>query len=333
MPDRPLKYSFVLMTCNQESTVRDALIGAFSQDCEPIEILISDDCSKDNTFEIIQETIASYSGPHKVIAHRNERNLGLAGNIGVVHDLSSGDIIIAAAGDDVSLPNRSSRIMQAFDTGNPLLVCSLAEVMDASGKRLSGNFHEATLYNTKDLKKVAKSKSLYIGATGAWHRDLYYKYGQLDPQAYEDLVFGFRAALEGRIAVIEEELVKYRLGYGITSSTLSPTDILSFIAIRTKGFIVAKATMRQRLDDAKTFGLTRSSSVWRILKRSLIKATLGHAYYEDHSAVFRRESIKHPFLALHTIYSERRRKIKFVRNLARQKQLLDSNRQRTGPTN
>ncbi len=333
MPDHPLKYSFVLLTYNQESTVRDALIGAFSQDCPPIEILVSDDCSKDNTFQIIQETIATYSGPHKVIAHRNERNLGLAGNIGVVHDLSSGDVIIAAAGDDVSLANRSSRIMRAFDKGDPLLVCSLAEVMDTSGKRLVGNFHEATLYNSNDLKKVAKSKSLYIGATGAWHRNLYYKYGQLDANAYEDLVFGFRAALEGRVVVIEEELVKYRLGHGITSSGLSPTNVSAFIAMRKKSFIVIKAVMQQRLDDAKIFGLNRSSLVWRILKRSLAKATLGHAYYDDRNSVFRRELVKHPLLALHTIYSERRRKAKFLRNLAKRKQLLESSGQRARSRN
>jgi hypothetical protein len=184
--------------------------------------------------------------------------------------------------------------------------------------RLSGDFHQATLYKTKDLRKVAKSKSLYIGATGAWHRELYRKYGPIDPQAYEDLVFGFRAALEGRVLVIEEELVKYRLGYGLTSSTLSPSDMAAFSANRMKGFTVIQAIMQQRMDDAKTYGLDSSSPVWRILERGVIKAKLGLAYYADNSAAMRREVMNHPFLALHTIYSEGHRKRKLLRRLKRQ---------------
>ncbi|MFX0547649.1 glycosyltransferase [Roseovarius sp. S1116L3] len=318
MSENPMTCSYVLLTYNQEETVYEALQSALAQECQPIEIIVSDDCSKDNTFQIIQETVSSYKGPHTIILNRNERNLGLAGHIDRIHDLSTGDIIIAAAGDDISLPNRSRRIIQAFEESNPLLVCSLAEVIDASGNRIDGEFHEATFYATTDLKKVAKSKSLYIGASGAWHRDLYRKYGKINPLSYEDIVFGFRAALEGRVVVIEEKLVKYRLGFGITSSTLTPSDIPTFIANRVRGFVVIQACFQQRLEDASTYGLDPASPVWRMLEHVLIKSKLGHYYYEDR-AEFRREAVIHPFLALNTIYSERRRKRKIMRRLARQK--------------
>ena len=63
--------SFILITYNQEDFVRDALDGAFNQTYSPLEIIIADDGSKDNTVKVIEDAIANYKGPHKVILHHN----------------------------------------------------------------------------------------------------------------------------------------------------------------------------------------------------------------------------------------------------------------------
>ena len=52
--DRPL-VTFALFAYNQEQHIREAVDGAFSQTYEPLEIILSDDCSTDRTFEIMQE--------------------------------------------------------------------------------------------------------------------------------------------------------------------------------------------------------------------------------------------------------------------------------------
>jgi glycosyltransferase involved in cell wall biosynthesis len=40
--------------------------GAFSQTYSPLEIILSDDCSSDRTFEIMEEMAREYQGPHLV---------------------------------------------------------------------------------------------------------------------------------------------------------------------------------------------------------------------------------------------------------------------------
>ena len=87
-------------------------------------------------------------------------------------------------------------------------------VVDMDGKKANFNYTSATLYKTKNIIKIARSMKLYLGATGAWHRGLYEKYGQINEGCYEDLVMGFRAALEGKVHIIPEKLVVYRIGSG-----------------------------------------------------------------------------------------------------------------------
>ena len=103
--DRPL-VTFALFAYNQEEYIREAIEGAFAQTYEPLEIILSDDCSSDRTFEIMQEMATSYDGPHKVDLRKNEKNLGLAEHVNRIVKSAKGDFIAFAAGDDISLSHR-----------------------------------------------------------------------------------------------------------------------------------------------------------------------------------------------------------------------------------
>lgn len=300
--------------------MREAVLGALAQNCTPLEILISDDCSPDATFDIIQETVASYEGPHRVILNRNGRNLGLAGHIDHIHDLSHGDVVIVAAGDDISLPQRSARIIETFEKKQPVLVCSLANEIDLSGQTTSTKYRAATLYNSVDPSDVAGSRALYLGATGAWRRTLYQKYGTINPGAYEDLVMGFRAALEGKIAVIDEALVTYRVGGGLASSNMVSFDVADLYAAQIRQLSAWKAVLQQRVKDAGTFGLAPSSSIWTILKKAEIRANLSWAYYHNDAGSFLKQAFRSPILALRTLRTERRRKRKIWKEIRKSMQ-------------
>lgn len=93
-----ISLSYVLLTFNQRATVAGAVRSALAQDVQPMEIVISDDCSTDGTFSEVESVVAGYQGPHRVILNRNPENLGLAGNLDKVHELSSGDVIIGSSG-------------------------------------------------------------------------------------------------------------------------------------------------------------------------------------------------------------------------------------------
>ena len=95
--------SFVIVTYNQEDYVKDAIQSVFSQTFSPIEIIIADDCSTDNTFKIIKSEVETYKGSNQVRVIRNEVNLGLSGNLQNAIRNSTGELLILMAGDDISL--------------------------------------------------------------------------------------------------------------------------------------------------------------------------------------------------------------------------------------
>ena len=72
--DKPLATLFVVFY-NQQDFVEDAVKGALSQTYENLEIIFSDDCSTDRTFDEIKKWTQEYAGSHKVIINRNEKNL------------------------------------------------------------------------------------------------------------------------------------------------------------------------------------------------------------------------------------------------------------------
>ena len=113
LEERPL-VTFAVFAYNQEKYIREAVEGAFSQTYEPLEIILSDDCSTDRTFEIMQEMAAAYDGPHEVRVRRNDINLGTAAHFSTVAALINGDALVAAAGDDISKPERSKVLFRQW---------------------------------------------------------------------------------------------------------------------------------------------------------------------------------------------------------------------------
>src|SRR5690554_1366599 len=107
--ERPV-VTFALFAYNQEKYIREAIEGAFSQTYEPLEIILSDDCSTDRTFEIMKEKADAYDGPHEVRVRQSSNNLGTVGHIIEVANEARGELFIVAAGDDVSSPFRSERL-------------------------------------------------------------------------------------------------------------------------------------------------------------------------------------------------------------------------------
>ena len=70
-------FSFLMITYNQEQYIADALNSALAQDYPNLEIIVSDDCSSDQTFAIATDIASNYRGPHKITLNRNEPNLGI----------------------------------------------------------------------------------------------------------------------------------------------------------------------------------------------------------------------------------------------------------------
>jgi len=141
------------MICyQQEKYVREAVVAALAQECAPLEIILSDDCSTDFTFSIIEEESAKYSGPHNVIINRNSSNLGIE-HLNKIMSLASGDFVVIAHGDDVSMPNRTRRMVETWIDKKVSLVSSNAIIVDSNSHPL-GKFSKEEADKEIPLKEI-----------------------------------------------------------------------------------------------------------------------------------------------------------------------------------
>jgi len=255
--DSRMLATFFLITYNQERYVREAIEGAFSQTYSPLEIVISDDCSTDGTFGIIKEMCEKYDGQHKVVINRNRENLGLIGHINMITSLSYGELIIYAAGDDISLPERTETLVERYlsSGGKASLIHSSVYLIDNDGNRI-GMRLPPVISGGLDIRGMAVSGALIIGATSAFTRNIEEIFGSITySKCIEDLVLGFRSALIGGLEFMDKPLILYRSESGITArsgrSNQSFDEFFSRKLGAQEGYL---AVLSQRLADLKRIG-------------------------------------------------------------------------------
>lgn len=216
--DRPL-LTFALFAYNQEKYIREAIDGAFSQTYSPLEIILSDDCSSDSTFDIMLEMAEKYDGPHKVILNQNSPNLGWCGHINKVMSIVKSDWVIIAAGDDVSLPQRTDETIKAICL-NPD-----ANSIYFNTDYIRNDVSNQTIFvpdlKTHDLIEMVKSGGAKVlGPSHAWNMRTFSVFGAMPADAVsEDRVIPFRSALLGEIAFVDKKVVRYRLHDASISTT------------------------------------------------------------------------------------------------------------------
>ncbi|HEX8089196.1 MAG TPA: glycosyltransferase [Blastocatellia bacterium] len=226
MSDDSRLVTFALFAYNQERFIAEAVRGALSQTYSPLEIIISDDCSTDHTFKIIQEQVAEYSGPHEVRLNRNERNIGFGSHVNRVMGIARGALVVAGAGDDVSLPHRVEKLYSAYNaSGRKVMsVFSNAIVIDEFGNR-EGFYLRPVDAKYLSLQYLAEHMTGALGCAHAWDRRVFDLLGPMDEEViHEDVVIAFRSALLGKVEFINEALVLYRR-HGSNIHFAEPDDV------------------------------------------------------------------------------------------------------------
>jgi len=208
-----MKATLALLSFNQEAFIIDAVKSVLSQTYNNLQIILSDDCSVDQTYELMQH-VAKFSeySYRDIVLNRNNSTLGIGGHINKIMDLSKGDIIIVAAGDDISHPNRVQKIVDTFLTcrAPTYSVWSSAVMINESGSVLSKPFPGVSCRYTD--KTIVRNLNPVIGATHAWRREVFDVFGPLmNTVVFEDNAISFRSFLLGSIHYIPDKLVRYRL--------------------------------------------------------------------------------------------------------------------------
>ncbi|HKT97301.1 MAG TPA: glycosyltransferase [Paraburkholderia sp.] len=218
----------LLIAYNQAGVVADAIAGALAQTYSPLEILISDDCSTDGTWAAIEASVREYRGPHRIVLNRNEQNAGISAHLSQLAAMSQGALLVIAAGDDVSVPERCARLVDCWNAlarRVDLIASDLVELEPASASvsvsaqasldagHDAGRIAPTDLGKYKNFDDWARERPWVVGASHAWSRRLFERFGPMLPGAMaEDQIMTFRAVMSGGAYSLREPLVRYRRG-------------------------------------------------------------------------------------------------------------------------
>lgn len=202
--------SVVMAAYNGAAFIRETIESLFAQTMRDFEIVVADDCSKDDTLAVL----ATIDDPRLRVI-RSERNGGpaVARNLAMAH--ARGRFIAGLDQDDICAPDRFAKQLAYLDAHPDVaLVCSTIAMFEGEKQRLDP-YPDLTEPDDIDwmmglLNPLAWSTSMMRGEAARsldpFERDEY--------RFAEDFDLYTRIRAHGRIGRIAEPLVRYRLHPG-----------------------------------------------------------------------------------------------------------------------
>ena len=266
-PKRPLM-TLSVIAYQQEAFIREAVEGAFAQTYEPLEIILSDDCSPDGTFAVMEAMAIAYEGPHKIVLRRNEKNLGLAGHVNEIVALAKGRYLGLAAGDDISEPSRMDQAWQAFAKSGASFVESGYVEIDIDGVS-TGRINRHAEEDISLAQFLARKEKRNVGAARTYDLACLRRYPPLRADCpTEDTTFLLRCLMCGPGRTVPMLAIKRRLhgnnlSTGENASRLPYDNLrdqyLSDIAFANDNGMVGDSSADRLVDWARGWHLYRSS--------------------------------------------------------------------------
>lgn len=214
--------SIIVITYNFASTVIETLESVKAQSFDNIELVVSDDCSKDNTVELCTKWLKANSGRFvKSQIVTTDTNTGVAANLNRGIKASCGKWVKAFAGDDILKPNAICSYVHFMNNDKSMKIC----VCDVELFTSSGSVPKQEIEAYQHFLELEKEpydlqyqrvlrKLIFVGPGYFFSRELYdevggfnekYRFCEEWPFIYGILKLGYR------INVLEEKLVCYRI--------------------------------------------------------------------------------------------------------------------------
>lgn len=114
--------SVVIPTYNAAATVAETLLSVCAQTRAPLEVIVVDDCSSDNTIEVVKSVAQDFeSGQLRIIRH--DKNQGAAETRNTGWSLASGEYVAFLDADDTWHPRKIELQYEYLKDKRDLLLC------------------------------------------------------------------------------------------------------------------------------------------------------------------------------------------------------------------
>lgn len=179
------KINVLIVTYNQEDVIARTLESILCQrEWGLNNIIVCDDCSKDNTWEILKDYAERY--PEIVIPYRNEKNLGIYGNTQKLFSLcGDADLYTDLAGDDTICDGWFRTVQQWLEdhkvklSGEAVTLCSDFVIIRPDGARYVNRNNKLVGRKGVDLVSL-KIRNIISARSTMISRKAIEKYGPID---------------------------------------------------------------------------------------------------------------------------------------------------------
>lgn len=229
--------SVVIPTYNRAHIVLDALKSIHQQSYRPIELILVDDGSTDNTASVVQHWIESLKTDDRFLAryvHQSNKGGNPARNLGIRE--ASGQFVAFLDSDDLWQPEKLTKQMDVLQSDNRIggVYCGLRHIFMQTGIVQTP---PPRAYPCGDLKAqmlvrdVTAPTSTYLVRASAFER-----VGCFDEllQARQDWDMWIRLAANYQIGVVPEVLVDFREHGGDRTASNPQREIDAYQTIMKK---------------------------------------------------------------------------------------------------
>ncbi len=216
LPEKRPLVSIGLPVFNNEKTLERALGSLLGQDYRNIEIIASDDNSRDKSASILKRYAAS--NPHLKV-NKNEKNIGSHLNFFKVLNLSKGKYFFYASGDDYWYPTFVSTLINALleNEGAVVAMCatkriwendSRTEITTFSGNAASEGYTDSDLARSiiisRDKQGQFTKNNLFIH--GIFEKKIFCKSLKSYPGLFKERLLLCQIALAGKFVFVDKVL-------------------------------------------------------------------------------------------------------------------------------
>ena len=209
-----IRATIVVPMRDREAFITQLLESLLAQWQPGLELLLIDDASQDATLTRVMDVLERRPDVDAVLMRLGEvQGMRL---IGMVQQVARGAIIIQADSDDISFPDRLTRLLACFDADDTCrLVTSNAVLLSPEGLAcglLDTQLPDAVLSDALAVGLVGGDPRR-LGATMAYHRHVYDMFPTIDPDLCPyglDLILPLRAVLLGSHHYLATPLVGWR---------------------------------------------------------------------------------------------------------------------------